>query len=195
MIGFSSGYLTKISLLGNSFNTTPADEAAPLASIIDSGISLGPERVPHTKTPGRDVQTGENSGLVTNPESFNSTPSFVARFLNCGVDFSPTERIINSNDSLLILPFSSYLSKRLSLVGSISTSDMRARTNRVLCSCLALSINLSKFFPYALTSIPKTAISTSDRCSVIIIASFAACIQQIAEQYSFPVFSSLDPTH
>ena len=105
-IFISWGSSSFISLTGNFVNKEEALDALPEASITVSGISFGPEKVPATNIPGREVETGVNEDAFEKPHSFNSIFNFSAVSLILPVDNRPTERTTNSNSSLFILPSS-----------------------------------------------------------------------------------------
>ena len=82
ILGFSSvisrsgGYSLFVTIVPRAFASSSMDiEAAALAWVTVSGISLGSWNTPATNIPGLDVSRGKKRSVAQKPYSFNSMPS------------------------------------------------------------------------------------------------------------------------
>ena len=82
-------------------------EAAALAWVTVSGISLGSWKAPATKTPGRDVSSGENRLVLQKPNSLSSIPSCAMLSEISGLGSKPTARTTRSKSRSTVLKCSS----------------------------------------------------------------------------------------
>jgi len=162
-----------------------AADAAPLASMTDSGMSLGPERFRRQNT-GLVRCNGSSVFMLTNPDLSSPTSRRRAvsirrrRRLQADRQDQQVERVVDYFTVLGDIPYEKVVCFRV----AFHRCDA-ALMNVVSCRFLALSINWSKPLPYARMSCKKWWFWLG-RCSCVMIASFAACMQQMAEHARFP---------
>ncbi len=139
--------LTSISATGSSDLTrvprasasrVPAPEAAALACMTAVGMSIGPWKVPHTNTPGREVSTGALVVVAAKPCWFRSTPILLAVSIAFEEGRRPTDNTTMSNSSCLISPPSS-LYRILTVCSELPgpSSKLRERMKRMPVSSWA----------------------------------------------------------
>src|SRR5271157_938333 len=125
-----------------------AAEAAPLASITDSGMSLGPLTLPHTNTPGLLVETGSISPMRTNPDPSSATERPFAVVIEAGDGWMPTESTRRSKRAEAVLPSCvMYRMSRSLVAGLLSTDAILPFMKVVPCRSFALSTNRSNPLP------------------------------------------------
>ncbi len=90
-----------------------AQAAAPLASMTVSGMSFGPPKAPHTKTPPFVDFTGFSRSVAQKPCSSSSIPRAVANSRASAGGVRPTDSTTISNSSSTNVPSSrTYLTSR-----------------------------------------------------------------------------------
>ena len=121
-ISFSGGYSFKVTRLSLSEEIGPdAFTAAPEAWATVSGMSLGDEKTPLTKTPALEVSKGVKILVEQYPYSFRSTPNFFPNSCISSEGSSPTESTTKLNTSSLSSPSSVlYTILRSLVMGSSS---------------------------------------------------------------------------